>query len=336
MPIQQPQQAASLATSQPQMTARIDDITAYGAPWLFLTAEEGQQLQDRGPLAVRQPGKGKPRCRSMPPGFKFRHSVSASRQSLPNSPKFEFRYGSNTPSNQVEGRPKSSNWLLPPNPGRQLIRSPSAISSSQHFTSEGTASASSHREALNTAERSLSKISRELKTLDINKSQAKDLFSSLAKHKEDILAMNKDQRKSLAGLTIGRDNVGLIRFKVPVDLTNIDLEGLLGGLVILETRSATVYPDSVGNKPPIGKGLNVPALISLEHSWPRRWMRGRGQPEVETGPQLTSHIERLKNVEGTRFESYSEEDGVWTFSVNHFSTYIQVTYKDGNWTWVPT
>jgi nuclear pore complex protein Nup98-Nup96 len=111
----------------------------------------------------------------------------------------------------------------------------------------------------------------------------------------------------LVGLAIGRENVGSICFKAPVDLTDIDLEDLLGGLVILENRSATVHPTSM-NKPPVGKGLNVPALISLEHSWPRKGWR-RSQREVETGEQVTRHIERLKNVGGTRFESYSEEDG---------------------------
>jgi nuclear pore complex protein Nup98-Nup96 len=145
--------------------------------------------------------------------------------------------------------------------------------------------------------------------------------------KEDILAMDKDKRKGVIGLTIGRENVGIIRFKAPVDLTVIDIESLLGGLVILESRSATVYPDSVGLKPPIGEGLNVPASISLEHSWPRRMTKGRSPSEAETKRQVASHIERLKSVEGTTFESYSEENGTWTFSVNHFSTYNQVTYN---------
>ncbi|KNB04458.1 hypothetical protein FOXG_07266 [Fusarium oxysporum f. sp. lycopersici 4287] len=146
--------------------------------------------------------------------------------------------------------------------------------------------------------------------------------------KEDILAMNKDQRKRVTDLIIGRENVGVIRFKHPIDFTGIDLESLLGGLVILESRSATVYPDSFGLKPPPGEGFNVPASISLENSWPRKKTKGKGLSEEEAKRQVANHIERLKSVEGTRFESYNEEDGTWTFSVNHFSTYNQIIYNN--------
>ncbi|EXL65657.1 hypothetical protein FOPG_18124 [Fusarium oxysporum f. sp. conglutinans race 2 54008] len=41
--IQQPLQGATRATIQPQLVAKIDELTAYGAPWLFLTTEEKQQ-----------------------------------------------------------------------------------------------------------------------------------------------------------------------------------------------------------------------------------------------------------------------------------------------------
>ncbi|KAF6512866.1 hypothetical protein HZS61_007672 [Fusarium oxysporum f. sp. conglutinans] len=209
--IQQPLQDASRATIQPQLVAKIDEITAYGPPWLFLTTEEKQQQQDDSPLAI----------------------------------------------------------------------------------------------------------SKQLKTLEIDQDRGRDLF-------EDLLAMDKDQRKRVTDLTIGWENVGVIRFKHPVDFTGIDLESLLGGLVILESRSATVYPDSFGLKPPPGEGLNVPASISLESSWPRKKTKGEGLSEEEARRQVASHIERLKSVAGTSFESYSEEDGTWTFSVNHFSTYNQV------------
>ncbi|KAH7154694.1 nucleoporin autopeptidase-domain-containing protein [Fusarium sp. MPI-SDFR-AT-0072] len=318
--IQQPTQDATRATIQPQLVAKIDEITAYGAPWLFLTTEEKQQQQDRGPLAVQRASKGKPRSQSVPAGFSFRSPKFAPRYIPPGSPRSGFRHGLYDASYPVKRRPLSSDWMHPPDISHELVRSPSTGGFDQLRTSEDIISTSGHKKGLSIVEKSLSQISKKLKTLEINQDRGRDLFMN-------ILAMNKDQRKRVTDLTIGRENVGVIHFKHPVDFTGIDLESLLGGLVILESRSATVYPDSFGLKPPPGEGFNVPALISLENSWPRKKTNGKGLSEEEAKRQVVSHIERLKSVEGTRFESYSEEDGTWTFSVDHFSTYNQPTYN---------
>ncbi|EXF76657.1 nucleoporin autopeptidase [Colletotrichum fioriniae PJ7] len=134
--------------------------------------------------------------------------------------------------------------------------------------------------------------------------------------KEALANMNRMQRQQVTNFTVGRDNVGSVRFKVPVDLSNIDLDEIFGGIVILETRSATVYPIAA-KKPPVGKGLNVPALISLEQSWPR----GRDKRPSNDAKRFNKHIERLKRIEDTTFESYNTDTGVWKFSVEHFTTY---------------
>ncbi|KAF9875976.1 nucleoporin sonb [Colletotrichum karsti] len=134
--------------------------------------------------------------------------------------------------------------------------------------------------------------------------------------KETISGMNRVQRAQVADFTVGRDNVGSVKFRVPVDLTNIDLDEIFGGIVILETRSATVYPIAA-RKPPVGKGLNVPALISLEQSWPR----GRDKRPSHDQKRFAKHIERLKRIENTTFVDYNPDTGVWKFSVEHFTTY---------------
>nr|XP_036586138.1 nucleoporin sonb [Colletotrichum truncatum]KAF6796545.1 nucleoporin sonb [Colletotrichum truncatum] len=134
--------------------------------------------------------------------------------------------------------------------------------------------------------------------------------------KDAIAAMNRMQRQQVANFTVGRDNVGSVKFKVPVDLTNIDLDEIFGGIVILETRSATVYPIAA-KKPPVGKGLNVPATISLEQSWPR----GRDKRPSNDAKKFSKHVERLKRIENTTFEEYNPDTGVWKFSVEHFTTY---------------
>ncbi|KAK0617111.1 nuclear protein 96-domain-containing protein [Immersiella caudata] len=131
---------------------------------------------------------------------------------------------------------------------------------------------------------------------------------------DELRAMNRNQLKKVANFTVGRENVGSVSFKVPVDLTGINLDELFGEVVVLTTRSATVYPIQA-KKPPVGKGLNVPALISLEHSYPRGGL-------TTTGRKLERHIERLRTqIPDTTFESYDKETGVWNFSVEHFTTY---------------
>ncbi|ROW08527.1 hypothetical protein VMCG_03045 [Cytospora schulzeri] len=137
--------------------------------------------------------------------------------------------------------------------------------------------------------------------------------------KEEILKMNRVQRSAINNFTVGRENVGQVQFKVAVDLTNIDLEEITGGIVVLETRSCTVYPVAA-KKPPVGKGLNVPSIISLEHSWPRG--RDKRTPLAEkSGRHFNKHVERLKRIPDTKFIDYDADTGVWTFEVEHFTTY---------------
>ncbi|KAI1769389.1 nuclear protein 96-domain-containing protein [Hypoxylon sp. FL1150] len=131
--------------------------------------------------------------------------------------------------------------------------------------------------------------------------------------KEEIQIMNRVQRQKVSDFTVGRQNVGYVKFRVPVDLTSVDIDNIFHSIVILEPRSATVYPNAA-KKPPVGKGLNVPAIINLENSWPRASRKGK---QIS----LTKHIERLKRIPDTKLENYNVDTGEWTFSVEHFTTY---------------
>ena len=134
---------------------------------------------------------------------------------------------------------------------------------------------------------------------------------------EDLKGLNRMQRSKIDKFIVGRENVGQVEFKVPVDLGNINLDEIIGNIVLLTPRSATVYPESA-KKPPMGKGLNVPARISLEQSWSRN-SRDRS---IATDPRrITKHVDRLKSMPDTTFEDYDHATGVWTFSVEHFTTY---------------
>lgn len=134
---------------------------------------------------------------------------------------------------------------------------------------------------------------------------------------EELQNMNRVQRQKVDNFEIGRDNVGSIAFRQPVDLSGIELDDICGGIVQLEPRSATVYPVTA-KKPPVGKGLNVPARITLEQSWPR----GSRDKKITNDPRkFNKHIERLKRIPDTGFVSYDKDTGVWVFTVEHFTTY---------------
>ncbi|KAL3423762.1 nucleoporin autopeptidase [Phlyctema vagabunda] len=137
--------------------------------------------------------------------------------------------------------------------------------------------------------------------------------------KEEILAMSRTQRAKVSGFTVGRQNTGQVTFDVPVDLTNINLDEILDKIVVLDVRSCTVYPNA-SQKPPMGKGLNVPSTIMLENSWPRQKDKRTISTE-KAGAHFNKHVSRLQKVEDTHFVSYDKDTGVWTFSVDHFTTY---------------
>ncbi|KIH94179.1 nucleoporin nup189 [Sporothrix brasiliensis 5110] len=131
--------------------------------------------------------------------------------------------------------------------------------------------------------------------------------------KDEIEQMNRVQRQQVVNFTVGRTNVGQVRFRVPVDLTKINLDSIMDGIVTLIIRSATVYPD-VNTKPPVGQGLNVPAEILLLHTCPR------SGPDANAA-KMKKHITRLKNIPDTTFVSYDEQTAAWVFRVEHFTTY---------------
>jgi len=137
--------------------------------------------------------------------------------------------------------------------------------------------------------------------------------------KEEIENMNRQQRSKVSGFVVGRKGIGEIRFEVPVDLTSVPLDDIIDNIVQLTTRSATVYAIS-SKKPPMGKGLNVPSTISLANSWPRKSDRKTPSGE-KSGARFKKHIERLKRVPDTTFVNYDKDTGVWTFKVEHFTTY---------------
>ncbi|GAA5959817.1 hypothetical protein JCM21900_001028 [Sporobolomyces salmonicolor] len=125
--------------------------------------------------------------------------------------------------------------------------------------------------------------------------------------------------RAVPDLVVGRVGYGQVAFSEPVDLTTLDsVEDLLGGIVRLEDRNATVYPDEYDEiKPAPGQGLNVPATITLENCFPldkatRKPIKERDHPRVQ------QHVKRLRNLDGTEFIDFEPETGKWTFQVHEF------------------
>lgn len=135
----------------------------------------------------------------------------------------------------------------------------------------------------------------------------------------EISKMPREKLQMFRGFQVGRQGCGSVTFDGPVDLTAIPLDDLYGKLVDIQLRSITVYPEA-STKPPQGKGLNVPATLRLENSWPRN--RKTNAPSSATsGPLFEKHMKRLRGMTDTEFVGYDVQSGVWTFRVPHFTRY---------------
>ena len=137
--------------------------------------------------------------------------------------------------------------------------------------------------------------------------------------KDALQKLSREQRQQLANFSVGREGCGKVEFNKPVDISIYSLDDIFENLVLIGTRSLTVYPDA-SKKPTLGKGLNVPSTIYLENSWPRG--RDRKTPVFEMdGPKIHRHTDRLRKVGGTDFVDYQKDSGTWIFKVPHFTTY---------------
>ncbi|KAI5810485.1 nuclear protein 96-domain-containing protein [Pyronema omphalodes] len=144
-----------------------------------------------------------------------------------------------------------------------------------------------------------------------------------------LKSLTREQQKKVIGLTIGRRGYGTIRFDNPVDITGIpcEIEEIPGTVVVFETRVCTVYPEHL-EKPSPGKGLNVPATISLEECYPLT-KNQRDKITDPEHPRYITHIRRLKSIKDTEFVEYSPNNGLWIFKVRHFTTYGLVDEDEG-------
>ncbi|KAK9447074.1 nuclear protein 96-domain-containing protein [Limtongia smithiae] len=139
--------------------------------------------------------------------------------------------------------------------------------------------------------------------------------------------MSLKQLEHVESYTVGRKGYGEVSFNSAVDLSTFaHPDQIPGQLVLFGSKSCTVYPDD-SIKPENGKGLNVPATITLENCFPISKEDKKPIKEVDH-PIFTSHIERLKKMKGTKFLTYIKESGTWVFSIDHFSVWGLLDEED--------
>ncbi|RCH94380.1 hypothetical protein CU098_010663, partial [Rhizopus stolonifer] len=133
---------------------------------------------------------------------------------------------------------------------------------------------------------------------------------------ELLSSMPKEGLKQVQNLVVGRKGFGEIRFEQSVDLSDIDLEEIMGHLVVIEEKTAVIYPDQ-DSKPPKGTGLNVPAIVTLENCFTRDKNTSAPIKDPEH-PRFKLFKERLVKRSGVDFVDYDDATGKWTFRAHEF------------------
>ena len=147
---------------------------------------------------------------------------------------------------------------------------------------------------------------------------------------EQLKKLSKKQLANVSNFVIGRKNIGSISFEYDVDLTAFseDFNDLFGKTVIFnENKTVEVYPDP-DNKPQVGYGLNVPAVIMLQNVYPIDKKTKKPITDNSKIAEVQYFIKRLRNMKEMEFISYNPFGGVWTFKVKHFSVWGIVNEED--------
>lgn len=132
----------------------------------------------------------------------------------------------------------------------------------------------------------------------------------------ELFRMSASQLKEVEDFTVGLENVGKVTWIDKTDIRGLDLDS------IIEFRpgEVEVYPDET-NKPPVGRGLNKPAVIVLENIFPKD--RKTGQLKKDEDSLNRYRLKLMKSTErsGAKFIKYDTTTGDWVFEVEHFSRY---------------
>jgi nuclear pore complex protein Nup98-Nup96 len=117
--------------------------------------------------------------------------------------------------------------------------------------------------------------------------------------------LSDDQLSQVEDFTVGRHNLGEVKFLGKTDVRGLNLDIL----VIITEKHAEVYPEDripVDSKPPVGTELNKPAEISLLNVRPKQ------------GADVVAFRRKLEKVTkkfGAEMIDYLPQLGKWIFKV---------------------
>ncbi|KAI8640494.1 nucleoporin autopeptidase-domain-containing protein [Parasitella parasitica] len=132
---------------------------------------------------------------------------------------------------------------------------------------------------------------------------------------DTLASMPKEGLKQVQNLVVGRRGYGEVRYEQPVDLSDVNLEDIMGNIVVIEEKTVVVYPDQ-DSKPPEGVQLNLPATVKIENCFSHD--KNTGAPIKDPShPRFRLFKDRLCKRENVEFVDY-KDNGEWTFKVKGF------------------
>jgi nuclear pore complex protein Nup98-Nup96 len=125
--------------------------------------------------------------------------------------------------------------------------------------------------------------------------------------------MSSHDLSRVANFAVYRPNIGKIEWEGETDVRGLDLDAI----VDIEKRGVEVYEsdEALRLKPPVGCGLNKPAVVTLYHILPAEGASAQKKAQFEG--KLRGICERNES----EFVDYEATSGQWTFRVQHFSKY---------------
>ena len=123
---------------------------------------------------------------------------------------------------------------------------------------------------------------------------------------QEILQLTPEDLQRIHNFTIINKRVGQIRFFGYSDLTGIDLDSA----VLIDAGEVTVYPPTM-DLPPLGSGLNKPALVTFYNIHPRK-------PTPEGYERMERRLKKNCEEKGLAFVAYDQASGDFVFKVAGF------------------
>lgn len=148
---------------------------------------------------------------------------------------------------------------------------------------------------------------------------------------EQLRLLTSDQLSSVSNFVIGRRNHGYITYSMPVDLRkfsdNFEINLFDNIVKFRSSKTVEVYPKNT-EKPPVGYGINVPAVITLENVYPIDRKTKKYITDSSRLTEFQKFAQKLRSLRDMEFISYNPFGGVWTFKVQHFSIWGLVNESD--------